>query len=70
MIVLAEGEGQKQIPFGDDNQKDNGKKHGNGKSKGAGKSNREGEIQGSLHCAADGGAVRHFGRDDVYLRVG
>jgi hypothetical protein len=64
MIILAEGQGQKQIPFGDDNQK------GNGKSKGVGKSNREGEIQGSLRCAADGGAVRHFGRDDVYLRVG
>jgi hypothetical protein len=24
-----------------------------------------GQIQGSLHCAADDGAVRCFGRDDV-----
>jgi hypothetical protein len=39
----------KQIPFGDDKRRNNGK----------------GEIQGSLHCATDGGAVRRFGRDDV-----
>jgi hypothetical protein len=25
------------------------------------------KIQGSLHCAADGGTVRCFGRDDVFF---
>ena len=27
------------------------------------------EIQGSLHCAADGGTVRCFGRDDVFFLI-
>jgi hypothetical protein len=80
---------KKQIPFGDDNQKNNGKHNdkNNGKNngkgndknngkgndknngkdngKGNGKNNGKGEIQGSLHCATDGEAVRCFGRDDV-----
>jgi hypothetical protein len=25
-----------------------------------------GQVQGSLHCATDGDAVRRFGRGDVY----
>jgi hypothetical protein len=36
-------------------------------AKGKGKNN--GEIQGSLHCATDGEAVRRFGRDDVSFVV-
>jgi hypothetical protein len=52
---------KKQIPFGDDNQKNNGKDN----DKNNGKNNGKGEIQGSLHCATDGEAVRCFGRDDV-----
>jgi hypothetical protein len=60
---------KKQIPFGDDNQKNNGKdndkNNGKGNDKNNGKDNGKGEIQGSLHCAADGEAVRCFGRDDV-----
>ena len=30
------------------------------------KNNSKGEIQGSLHCAADDKAVRCFGRDDIF----
>jgi hypothetical protein len=41
---------------------------GTGNRKGRG--NGKGEIQGSLHCATDGDAVRCFGRDDVFLVLG
>jgi hypothetical protein len=51
---------QKQIPFGDDKQ--------NSKSK-SNSGNCNGEIQGSLHFAADDETVRRFGRDDVSVEA-
>ena len=48
------GNGDKQIPFGDDNQRNNDNEEATTTKK----------IQGSLHSAADGDAVRRFGRDD------
>jgi hypothetical protein len=39
------------------------KRTGNGKNRGKGR----GAMRGSLHCATDGGTVRHFGRDGASL---
>jgi septal ring factor EnvC (AmiA/AmiB activator) len=44
-----------QIPCGDDEQKATATSNG--------------EIQGSLHCAADGETVRRFGRDDFFADI-